>query len=116
MITKLLELFRSRSLLIAPFTIPHFLTIKNIRKLSLVDWLDYNGYTNGHQPAKFTDAQGRKIKNNMDMELAIDVLEMAEHLDHIILFSGDGDFRRLVEAARRGVRTTVIRLSAVIRQ
>jgi uncharacterized LabA/DUF88 family protein len=76
----------------------------------LVDWLDYNGYTMVTKPTKeFTDATGRrKIKGNMDVELAIDVLEMAPHLDHIVLFSGDGDFRRLVEAVqRRGVRVTV---------
>ncbi len=76
----------------------------------LVDWLDYNGYTMVTKPTKeFTDATGRrKIKGNMDVELAVDVLEMAPHLDHIVLFSGDGDFRRLVEAVqRRGVRVTV---------
>lgn len=63
------------------------------------------------KPTKeFTDAFGRrKIKGNMDIELAIDMLEMAQHLDHIVLFSGDGDFRRLVEAVqRRGVRVTVV--------
>jgi uncharacterized LabA/DUF88 family protein len=77
----------------------------------LVDWLDYNGYTMVTKPTKeFTDATGRrKIKGNMDIELAIDVLEMADHLDHIVLFSGDGDFRRLVEAVqRKGVRVTVV--------
>jgi len=77
----------------------------------LVDWLDYNGYTMVTKPTKeFTDATGRrKIKGNMDVELAIDVLEMAPHLDHIVLFSGDGDFRRLVEAVqRRGIRVTVV--------
>ncbi|MBV5332746.1 NYN domain-containing protein [bacterium] len=77
----------------------------------LVDWLDYNGYTMVTKPTKeFTDASGRrKIKGNMDIELAIDVMEMAECVDHILLFSGDGDFRRLVEAVqRKGVRVTVI--------
>src|SRR3954467_4517003 len=77
----------------------------------LVDWLDYNGYTMVTKPTKeFTDAMGRrKIKGNMDIELAIDVLEMAEHLDHVILFSGDGDFRRLVEAVqRKGLRVSVV--------
>jgi len=77
----------------------------------LVDWLDYNGYTMVTKPTKeFTDATGRrKIKGNMDIELAIDVMEMADHLDHIVLFSGDGDFRRLVEAVqRRGRRVTVV--------
>ena len=59
----------------------------------LVDWLDYNGYTMVTKPTKeFTDASGRrKIKGNMDIELAIDMMEMSEHLDHIVLFSGDGD-------------------------
>ena len=77
----------------------------------LVDWLDYNGYTMVTKPAKeFTDSSGRrKLKGNMDIELAIDVLEMAEHVDHIVLFSGDGDFRRLVEAVqRKGVRVSVV--------
>jgi uncharacterized LabA/DUF88 family protein len=76
-----------------------------------IDWLDYNGYTMVTKPTKeFTDASGRrKIKGNMDIELAIDVMEMAEHLDHVVLFSGDGDFRRLVEAIqRKGVRVTVV--------
>src|SRR5690348_2221603 len=77
----------------------------------LVDWLDYNGYTMVTKPTKeFTDSMGRrKLKGNMDIELAIDVLEMAPHLDHVLLFSGDGDFRRLVEAVqRRGVRVSVV--------
>jgi uncharacterized LabA/DUF88 family protein len=77
----------------------------------LVDWLDYNGYTMVTKPTKeFTDATGRrKIKGNMDIELAIDVMEMAPCLDHIVIFSGDGDFRRLVEAVqRKGVRVTIV--------
>ncbi|MCA8928633.1 MAG: NYN domain-containing protein [Alphaproteobacteria bacterium] len=77
----------------------------------LIDWLDYNGFTMITKPTKeFTDAMGRrKIKGNMDIELAVDAMEMAHHCDHIVLFSGDGDFRRLVEALqRRGVRVTVV--------
>lgn len=77
----------------------------------LVDWLDYNGYTMVTKPAKkFTDSMGReKIKGNMDIELAIDVMEMAPNLDHVMIFSGDGDFRSLVEAIqRKGVRVTVV--------
>jgi len=77
----------------------------------LVDWLDYNGYSLITKPTKeFTDQKGeKKIKGNMDMELAIDMMGMADHVDHMVLFSGDGDFRRLVEAVqRRGVRVTVI--------
>lgn len=77
----------------------------------LVDWLDYNGYTMVTKQAKeYTDSQGRrKIKGNMDVELTIDLLDMAEKVDHIMLFSGDGDFKRLVETAqRKGVRITVV--------
>ncbi|HEY9080775.1 NYN domain-containing protein [Magnetovibrio sp.] len=77
----------------------------------LVDWLDYNGYTMVTKPTKeFTDSAGRrKIKGNMDIELAIDVMEMADNLDHVVLFSGDGDFRRLIEAIqRKGLRCSVV--------
>jgi len=77
----------------------------------LIDWLDYNGYTMVTKPTKeFTDATGRrKIKGNMDIELAVDAMELAGHIDQMVLFSGDGDFRSLVEAVqRRGVRVTVV--------
>ena len=77
----------------------------------LVDWLDYNGYNVVTKPAKeFTDATGRrKIKGNMDFELAVDVLELSASLDHVVIFSGDGDFRRLVEAVQsRGVRVSIV--------
>lgn len=77
----------------------------------LIDWLDYNGYAVVTKPAKeFVDSLGRrKVKGNMDIELAVDAMEMAEHLDHIVLFSGDGDFRSLVEALqRKGVRVSVV--------
>ena len=76
----------------------------------LIDWLDYNGYKVVTKPLKeFTDSQGRrKVKGNMDIELAVDAMEIAEHIDHFILFSGDGDFRYLVEALqRRGKKVTV---------
>ena len=61
----------------------------------LIDWLDYNGYTMVTKPTKeFTDAMGRrKIKGNMDIELTVDCSMRREHLDHVVLFSGDGDFR-----------------------
>ncbi len=77
----------------------------------LVDWLDYNGYTMVTKPTKeFIDENGeKKVKGNMDIELAIDMMEIADHVDHIILFSGDGDFKRLLEAVqRKGVRVTVV--------
>jgi uncharacterized LabA/DUF88 family protein len=77
----------------------------------LTDWLDYNGYTVITKPTKeFIDANGRrKLKGNMDIELAVDAMETAEYVDQLVLFSGDGDFRSLIEAVqRRGVRVTVI--------
>ena len=77
----------------------------------LVDWLDYNGYTMVTKPTKeYVDNEGRKkIKGNMDIELAVDVMEMADHVDHILLFTGDGDFTRLIEAVqKKGVRVTVV--------
>ena len=76
----------------------------------LIDWLDYNGYRVVTKPLKrFEDAEGRrKLKGNMDIELAVDAMEIAEHIDHFVLFSGDGDFRYLVEALqRKGKKVTV---------
>jgi len=77
----------------------------------LVDWLQYNGFTMVTKPAReYVDSQGRrKVKGNMDIELTIDAMEIAPHVDHIVLFSGDGDFRILVETLqRRGRRVSVV--------
>ena len=77
----------------------------------LIDWLDYNGFTVVTKPAKeFTDASGRrKIKGNMDIALCVDALEMSQFYDHLVLFSGDGDFTALVAALqRKGKRVTVV--------
>lgn len=76
----------------------------------LVDWLQYNGFTMRTKPAKeYTDSLGRrKVKGNMDVELCVDALDLAPHVDHAVIFSGDGDFKPLVEALqRRGVRVSV---------
>ena len=77
----------------------------------LVDWLNYNGFTMITKAAKeFTDSQDRrKVKGNMDIELTVNAMELAPHVDHIVLFSGDGDFRPLVESLQRqGVRVSVV--------
>ncbi|MEQ8484234.1 MAG: NYN domain-containing protein [Pseudomonadales bacterium] len=77
----------------------------------LVDWLHYNGFMMVTKPAKeFIDSQGRrKVKGNMDIELAVHAMEIADRVDHIVLFSGDGDFRPLVEALqRKGCRVSVV--------
>ncbi|MEM7296014.1 MAG: NYN domain-containing protein [Pseudomonadota bacterium] len=76
----------------------------------LVDWLNYNGFTMVTKAAReFTDSTGRRrIKGNMEVELTVDAMELAEHVDHIVLFAGDGDYARLVEGLqRRGVRVSV---------
>jgi uncharacterized LabA/DUF88 family protein len=77
----------------------------------LIDWLDYNGYTMVTKPTnEFTDSLGRrKIKGNMDIELTVDAMRLSESLDHIILFSGDGDFKSLVAAIQqKGRRVSVV--------
>ena len=77
----------------------------------LVDWLDYNGYSLVTKPLKeSTDVSGRrKYKGNMDIEIAVDVMEMAPLVDHIVLCTGDGDFRYLIGAIQRqGCRVSII--------
>ncbi len=109
---KLLEVFSGEARLVRAYYYTALMEDQEYLPIRpLVDWLDYNGYTMVTKATKeFTDSTGRrKIKGDMDMELAIDMLEMAEHIDHAVLFSGDGDFRRLVEAVqRRGVRVSVV--------
>jgi uncharacterized LabA/DUF88 family protein len=109
---RLLNLFRTKGRLLRAL---YYTALADDQEYSsirpLIDWLDYNGYTMVTKPTKeFTDASGRrKIKGNMDIELTVDAMELSEHLDHIILFSGDGDFRTLVEALQhRGKRVSVI--------
>jgi uncharacterized LabA/DUF88 family protein len=105
---RLLKEFQSHGTLVRAF---YFTAISEDQELSsirpLIDWLDYNGFTVVTKSAKeFDDGDGRlRLKRNMSVELAIGAMEMAEHVDQIVLFSGDGDFRSLVEAVqRRGVR------------
>ena len=109
---RLLDFFRARGRLIRAFyysALVEDLEYSSLRPL--IDWLDYNGYSVVTKPAKdVTDALGhRKIKANMDLELALDVMELTGHLDHVVLFSGEGDLCRLVEQVQRqGVRVTVV--------
>ena len=109
---RLLDLFADKGYLIRAFYYTALVEDQEYSSIRpLVDWLDYNGYTMVTKPTKeFIDITGRrKIKGNMDIEIAIDMMEMSSNLDHIVLFSGDGDFRYLVEAVqRKGVRVTVV--------
>ncbi len=109
---KLLDEFKKRGVLIRAY---YYTAIAEDEDYSpirpLVDWLDYNGFTMVTKSARsYTDAQGRKRwRGDMKIEMAVDMLEMASHADHIVLFSGDGDFRRLVEAVQaKGARVTVV--------
>jgi uncharacterized LabA/DUF88 family protein len=109
---RLLKEFQSRGALLRAF---YYTVVIEDQEYSsvrpLIDWLDYNGYTVVTKATKeFVDASGRrKVKGNMDIELAVDAMELAGHVDEIVLFSGDGDFRPLVAALqRRGARVSVI--------
>ena len=109
---RLLEEFRKRGRLIRANYYTALIESEEYAPIRpLIDWLDYNGYTMVTKPTKeFTDAAGRrKIKGNMDMEIALDMLKLAPQIDHAILFSGDGDFCRLLEDVQgMGVRVTVV--------
>jgi uncharacterized LabA/DUF88 family protein len=109
---RLLQVFREEAFVLRAFYYTALVEDQEYSSIRpLIDWLDYNGYSVVTKPTKeYTDANGRrKIKGNMDIELAVDAMEMTDHIDHMVLFSGDGDFRSLVEAVqRRGRRVTVI--------
>jgi len=109
---KLVEMYRSQAVLVRAYYYTAVIEGEEFSPIKpLVDWLDYNGFTVVTKPVKrFTDAQGHtRTKGNMDIEIAVDMLEFAPHIDHAVLFSGDGDFRRLVQAVQaKGVRVTVV--------
>ena len=109
---RLLALFRQKGQLVRAL---YYTALAEDQEYSsirpLIDWLDYNGFTMVTKPTKeFTDASGRrKVKGNMDIELTVDAMRLAENLDHIVLFSGDGDFRSLVGALQQmGKRVSVV--------
>ena len=109
---KLLEEFRKRGRLIRANYYTALLENEEYTPIRpLIDWLDYNGFKIVSKAAKeYSDDSGRRrIKGDMDVELAVDMMEACGYLDHIVLFSGDGDFRKVVEAVqRRGVRVSVV--------
>lgn len=109
---KLLSTFQSRGYILRAYYYTALVEDQEYSSIRpLIDWLDYNGFRVVTKPAKeFTDSTGRrKIKGNMDIELAVDALELTEFVDHYVIFSGDGDFRTLVEALqRRGRKVSVV--------
>ncbi|MCF6326738.1 MAG: NYN domain-containing protein [Devosiaceae bacterium] len=108
---SLLADFRKRCRFIRAYYFTAYLDDQEYSSIRpLIDWLDYNGYTMITKPAKeFTDAAGRKkIKGNMDIEIAVEALELAPHYDHMILFSGDGDFTSLVKALQKQAKKVTV--------
>ena len=109
---NLLEYFRKQAHVIRAYYYSAVLETEEYSPLKpLTDWLAYNGYNLVTKPAKeFTDASGRRgVKGSMDIDVAVDMLELSPRIDHAVLFSGDSDFRRLVEAMqRKGVRVSVV--------
>lgn len=109
---RLLEEFRKRGRLIRANYYTALIENEEYTPIRpLIDWLDYNGFKVVTKAAKeYTDDSGRRrIKGDMDVEIAVDIVGAADHLDHILLFSGDGDFRKVVEAVqRKGVRVSVV--------
>ncbi len=109
---ELLTTFRARGYLLRAYYYTALIEDQEYSSIRpLIDWLDYNGYAVVTKSAReFTDSSGRrKIKGNMDIELAVDAMNLVPHCDHFVLFSGDGDFRRLVEALqRKGKKVSVV--------
>ncbi|MBB4382956.1 uncharacterized LabA/DUF88 family protein [Bradyrhizobium sp. SBR1B] len=109
---RLLEEFQKRGMLLRASYYTAIIEDQEYSSIRpLVDWLDYNGYAVVTKTTKeFVDASGRRrVKGNMHIEIAVDMMEVAASIDEVILFSGDGDFRSLVETVqRRGVRVTVV--------
>src|SRR5471032_3327998 len=109
---RLLKVFRDKGRLVRAYYYTALVEDQEYSPIRpLIDWLDYNGYSMVTKPTKeFTDAMGRrKIKGNMDIELTVDAMRLAESVDHIVLFTGDGDFRALAAALQlRGRRVSVV--------
>jgi len=109
---KLLEEFRKRGVLVRAYYYTALVEDQEYSPIRpLVDWLDYNGFRLVTKAAReYVDSQGRKRwRGDMDVEIAVDMMEISDHADHVVLFSGDGDFRCLVEAVqRKGCRVTVV--------
>src|SRR6516165_5040898 len=85
---RLLNTFQSQATLVRAFYFTTILADQEYSSLRpLIDWLDYNGYTVVTKTAKeFTDANGRrKMKGGTSVELAIHAMDLADHVDQIVL-------------------------------
>ena len=84
--------------------------------IKMTDWLSYNGYIVVKKQASTVNSndsdEERIIKGNIDVDITVDMMLMAENVDTIILFSGDGDFIPVVEAVQRKYGVYVICVSS----
>lgn len=109
---NLLAYFRSRGRLVKALfytTVFEHHEYSSVRPF--VDWLEYNGFTLVTKPAReIIDAEGRRwIRGRMHVEMVVDAIRLADAVDHIVLFAGEGGFRSLVEAIQQmGKRVTVV--------
>ena len=109
---KLREYFDQRTHLLRAY---YYTTLPESREVPLrrmIDFLDYNGYSIATKDVRvfYDEETGEKrVKGNMDIEIALDMLQLAPHLEQVILFSGDSDFARVVlEVQRLGVNVVVV--------
>lgn len=78
----------------------------------LIDYLSYNGYSVVTKPTKtYTDeVTGQtRVKGNMDLDIAVQAMQIAPYIQHAVFFTGDGDFKPLILAMQGiGVRCDVV--------
>lgn len=79
----------------------------NPNQRKFIDFLRANGYKVVSKDIH--KYEGGRIKANLDIEMAVDIMLLSENLDVVVLVSGDGDFVRLIEAIQlKGVRCEII--------
>lgn len=110
---KLREYFASRTKLIRAYYYASIVESEDYTPLKpLTDWLAYNGFTTILKEAYELPSEGgeRRLRNtNVDCEIITDMMDMADHCDHIVLFSARNDYRRAIEAVqRKGKLVTVV--------
>lgn len=78
----------------------------------LLDFLSDNGYELVTKKAKAyvnRETGERRVKGNIDVEFTCDVLSVCQHVDRVVLVTGDGDFATLVQRVQLvGRRVTIV--------
>lgn len=108
---KLLNLFQNKTRLVKIY---YFASLRDNPAdhdpmIPVIQWMMYNGYNViSKKMNEFMNIDNIQSKGNMDVEISVTVLEMVKSVDHIVLFTGDENFRFLIEAVQRmGTRITV---------